>query len=355
MKKIVIVLITLAVLVGGSFTGLSAERGKLKIGLAFADVDTEVLAAEYISICKLAEKSGVEMRARIAHDDVRFQIEQIDDLVNEGVDAIIVLAVDGSAIVPAVTRAAARKIPVIAFDRFIPTDKVAAFLTFDQYETGRLQAQGVLKLVNKGRFVLLAGAPQDPAARRIRAGQMEVLSPLVNAGDVAVVADRWVENWDPEGAREIMEGVLAAEGESVIDAVVASNDGTALGALQALEARGLAGKVPISGQDATAAGCNAIARGRLTMSVIKDFRLLAPAAVDLALRLARRQSVTGIKYFLLSELTYDLTLKGYLSCLFLKPVAVDKENLYDVVVKSGYQPYDEVYRDVPEKGRPPRP
>jgi D-xylose transport system substrate-binding protein len=105
-----------------------------------------------------------------------------------------------------------------------------------------------------------------------------------------VVADQWVENWSPANATKIMENILTAQ-QNKIDAVVASNDGTALGALQAMKAQGLAGKVPISGQDATAAGCKSIVEDELTMSVFKDVRLLSPMAIDMAIALAKKQKI----------------------------------------------------------------
>jgi len=253
-----------------------------------------------------------------------------------------------------VERAAAAGIPVIAFDRLIPTDKLAAYVSFDQYEIGRLQARGVLDRVGEGRFVLLGGSPADVSAHRFRAGQLEILQPLIDDGRITVVADRWVANWDPDEAYRTMKDVIAAGGGE-FDAVVASNDGTALGAIDALREHGLAGKIPISGQDATAEGCRSILLGELTMSVFKDFRLLAPASADLALRLARREPVPELRRRMIGELTFDRDVAGTVPCLFLKLAAVDKENLYEEIVTSGFLPYDQVYRGIPEDERPPRP
>ena len=110
---------------------------------------------------------------------------------------------------------------------------------------------------------------------------MEIIQPLVDKGQIKIVADQWVENWSPANATKIMENILTAQ-QNKVDAIVASNDGTALGALQAMNAQGLAGVVPISGQDATADGCNSIVKGELTVSILKDVRDLAPLAVQLA-------------------------------------------------------------------------
>jgi len=170
------------------------------------------------------------------------------------------------------------------------------------------------------------------------------------------VADQWVENWEPANATKIMENILTAQNNK-IDAVVASNDGTALGALQAMAAQGLAGKVPISGQDATAAGCKSIVEGGLTVTVFKDVRKLSPLAIQLAMDLVngvKTGPVADLKMNNLSELTLNNKLTGQVPCDFLQVVQVDKNNVYDVVVKSGFQKYDDIYRDVPEEKRPPK-
>ena len=141
-----------------------------------------------------------------------------------------------------------------------------------------------------------------------------------------------------------------------IDAVVASNDGTALGALQAMKAQGLAGIVPISGQDATADGCNSIVKGELTVSILKDIRNLAPLAVDMADKLLKGKPVEGLKAVHHGRADQRPEPRPAMSmALFLPVEQVNKDNVYDLVVKSGFQAYDDVYRDIPADQRPPKP
>lgn len=137
--------------------------------------------------------------------------------------------------------------------------------------------------------------------------------------------------------------------------MVASNDGTALGALQALKAQKLAGVVPISGQDATADGCNSIVKGEQTVSVYKDIRLLSPLAVDLADKFLKGQSDPNLKQYTMAELTNDPKKTGNVMAYFLPVQQVTKDNVYDLIVKSGFQPYDAVYRDIPADKLPPKP
>ncbi len=171
---------------------------------------------------------------------------------------------------------------------------------------------------------------------------------------IEVVADQWVDNWDAANALKIMENILTAQ-DNKVDAVVASNDGTALGALEALKAQGLAGIVPISGQDATADGCNSIVKGELTVTILKDIRNLSPLAVDLTDKLLKGEEVEGLQEYTMAELTNDPTKEGTVMAYFLPVVQVNADNVYELVVESGFQSYDDVYRDIPEDQRPPVP
>jgi len=226
----------------------------------------------------LLEGKGYEVISAEANHDVKLQNDQIDNMVSQGVKGLLVVAEDGDAIVTSVDKAADAGVKVIAYDRLIKTSKIAAYLSFDNVEVGRQQAVGVMTALglpgsttwtkaNPAKVVQLAGSPTDNNATLFTKGQTEVLQPYIDSGVIKIVAQQGVENWDPANALKLMENILTAQGNKV-DAVVASNDGTALGALQAMKAQGLAGTVPISGQDATADGSNSIVKGELTVSIL---------------------------------------------------------------------------------------
>jgi D-xylose transport system substrate-binding protein len=343
----------------------AASSGKIKIGLSFSDYATERWPVESAQMTQLLQKKGYEVIAQEADHDVKLQSDQIDNMVSEGVKGLIIVAEDGAAAVTPVNKAAAAGVKVIAYDRLIKTDKISAYLSFDNVEVGRQQALGVLKALgipgsttwtkdNPVKMVLSGGSPTDNNAVLFRQGQMEKLQPYIDSGIIKVVADQWVENWDAAKAEAMMENILTAQ-KNQIDAVVASNDGTALGELQAMNAQGLAGKVPISGQDATADGCNSIVKGQLTVSIYKDTRLLAPKAVDMIDALVQGQTPTGLQQFTMTQLTTDKTLTGNVQAAFLPVVQITKDNVYDQIVKSGFQTYENVYRDIPAAQLPPKP
>ncbi len=342
----------------------ASGSGKIKVGLSFSDYATERWPIEAAQMTQLLQAKGYEVITQEADHDVKLQSDQIDNMVSQGVKGLIVIAEDGSAAVTPVDKAVAAGVKVIAYDRLIKTDKISAYLSFDNVEVGKQEALGVMTALglpgsttwtkaNPAKVVLSGGSPTDNNAVLVRQGQMEVIQPYIDSGVVKVVADQWVDNWDAAKAEAMMENILTAQ-QNKIDAVVASNDGTALGELQAMAAQGLAGKVPISGQDATADGCNSIVKGQQTVSVFKDTRLLAPKAVDMIDALIKGQTISGLTQYSLATLTGDKSLTGNIQAAFLPVVQVTKDNVYDVVVKSGFQSYDNVYRGV-TTGLPPRP
>jgi D-xylose transport system substrate-binding protein len=336
------------------FAGCPQSKAGLKIGLSFSDFATERWSNEDKLMRELGQKAGAEVVTQVANNDAKLQNDQIANLVLQGCNVIIIVAEDGATCATAVDDAAEKGVPCVAYDRLIKTPKVAAYVSFDNVEVGRQQAKGVIAVKDKGRFALLGGSPTDNNAILFRQGQMEVLDPYIKSGAIKIVADRWVDNWAMENALKEMEIILTGT-KNGVDAVVASNDGTALGALQALKAQGLAGKVPISGQDATAPGCNSIVQGELTVTILKDIRNLTPLAIDVAVALAKKEKVEGLKEFTLAELTLDKKLQGSVPCKFLKVDQVTKDNVYDLVVKSGFQSYDDVYKGIPDDKKPAKP
>src|SRR5512134_3664780 len=341
-KRILMAIFSLMVIASMVLAGCGAAGGggKIKVGLSFSDFATERWKNEDTLMRKLLEEKGYEVISQEAGHDVKLQNDQIDNMVAQGVKGLIVIAEDGAAAATAVDKAAAAGVKVIAYDRLIKTQNIAAYLSFDNVEVGRQQALGVLTALgipgsttwtkdNPAKVVLSGGSPTDNNAVLVRQGQMEVIQPYIDEGIITVVADQWVDNWDAGNAQKMMENILTAQANK-IDAVIASNDGTALGELQAMKAQGLAGKVPISGQDATADGINSIVKGEQTVSVYKDIRLLSPKAVDMMDALLKGQPITGVKDYSLKELTGD-DLEGSIQALFLPVVQVTKENVYDLI------------------------
>lgn len=351
-----------------TFGAPARAQAKPKVGLSFSDFATERWPNENKLMTSLLEAKGYDVVSQQANHDKKLQNDQIENMITQGVKAVIIVAEDGDSAATAANDAADAGVKVIAYDRLIKSPKISAYLSFNNVAVGNGQAQGVLTALgiksptdtgkwtkdNPVQLVKLGGDKGDNNATLFRLGQDQVLQPYVDAGVIKVVADQWVDKWDRANAEKLMENILTAANNKV-DAVVASNDGTALGALQAMKAQKLAGVVPISGQDATAEGCNSIVKGELTVTIFKDIRLLSPLAVQLADELINGKTNPDLKSYTMAELTNDKSAQGNVMADFLPVVQVTKDNVYDVVVKSGFQTYDDVYQDIPDAQRPPKP
>jgi D-xylose transport system substrate-binding protein len=324
------------------------------VGISLSDVYSARWPRERDAMIALLEKGGCLTLANEAHHDSRLQADQMREMVLKGAKVLIVVAEDGESLAPLADELAAQGVKVIAYDRLIPTASIAAYVSFDFFEIGRMQARGILAALDDGevgRIALLGGSPSDSQAHRLRIGQMEVLKPFIDSGEITIVADQWAENWDPDKAAKAMKRIIE-QTKGGFDAVIASNDGTAMGALDSLRAAGLAGKVPISGMDATKAACNSVARGELGFTVLKDLRRMAPAVSDIAIRFAKGQAAPDIVLRNFSEYMLNESYKGALPVRFLPPTIISKENLRAAIVDSGYQAYEDVYAGV--ENPPPR-
>jgi D-xylose transport system substrate-binding protein len=208
---------------------------------------------------------------------------------------------------------------------------------------GEMQGEYALKKVPKGNYVLIGGAPTDNNAMLLRQGQMNILKPAVDRGDVKIISDQFAREWKPEEAQRLTEDALTKT-KNDVQAIVASNDGTAGGAISALDAAGLKGKVLVTGQDAQLDAIQRIAAGTQTMTIYKPIKPLADSAVDSAVKLARGEALNAA----------DKVNNGKIDVpsILQEPQAVDKENLMATVVKDGYHKYEDVYKDVPPDQRP---
>ncbi|SOC06686.1 D-xylose ABC transporter substrate-binding protein [Rhodobacter maris] len=309
----------------------------MTVGVSWSNFQEERWKTDEAAIKSALEAAGATYVSADAQSSSAKQLSDIESLMAQGVDALIVLAQDTAAIGPAVQAAADEGIPVIAYDRLIE-DPRAFYLTFDNVEVGRMQARAVYALAPKGNYVMIKGSPTDPNADFLRGGQQEVLQAAIDAGDIKIVGEAYTDGWLPANAQRNMEQILTAN-DNHVDAVVASNDGTAGGAVAALSAQGMV--VPVSGQDADFAALNRVALGTQTVSVWKDSRELGKAAAEIALALAGGTDMKSIEGA--TEWTSPAGTK--MTAKFLAPVPITKDNL-DVVVDAGWIPKDTLCQGV---------
>lgn len=301
----------------------SSAFADMTVGVSWSNFQEERWKTDEAAIRSALEAAGATYVSADAQSSSAKQLSDIESLMAQGVNALIILAQDTAAIGPAVQAAADEGIPVIAYDRLIE-DPRAFYLTFDNVEVGRMQARAVFEAAPKGNYVMIKGSPTDPNADFLRGGQQEVLQAAIDAGDITIVGEAYTDGWLPANAQRNMEQILTAQ-DNKVDAVVASNDGTAGGAIAALTAQGMV--VPVSGQDGDHAALNRVALGTQTVSVWKDARELGKAAGEIAVALAGGTEMTAVD----GAMEWTSPAGTTMTAKFLAPMPVTKDNLSAVV------------------------
>ena len=323
----------------GVTASVTAFAQEIIVGVSWANFQEERWKTDEAAMKSVLDKLGVKYISADAQSSSEKQLADIESLITRGANALIVIAWDSEAILPAVAHAKAEGIPVVGYDRLIE-DPGVFYLTFDNKEVGRIQAREVFKVQPKGNYVFIKGAATDPNADFLHSGQLEVLQAAIDSGDIKVVGEQYTDAWLPENAHKNMEQILTATNNNV-DAVVASNDGTAGGVVAALAAQGMEG-LPVSGQDGDHAALNRVARGLQIVSVWKDARELGKAAADIAVQLAKGTSLDGIKG---SVIFSDGPKGANMHSILLKPVPIRRDNL-DVVIDAKWVSRDVVCQGV---------
>lgn len=324
-------------------TSLVSGAKQIVIGLSMGTLKEERWQKDRDMFIAEVQKVGGKVLVQSANSDDALQVSQSENLLSQGVDVLVIIPNDAGACAKIVESAHKSKVPVIAYDRLIKNCDLDLYISFDNEYVGTLQAQAVVNLVPKGTYVYIGGSPTDNNAFMLKSGAMKVLEPLIKKGDIKLAYDQFTTDWKPEVAQANMENALTKLNNKV-DGVVAANDGTAGGVIRALSEQKLAGKVPVSGQDAELAACQRIVEGTQTMTVYKPIKLIAQAAAKAAINFASGKKVVTTKK--LNNGKIDVPF------LALQPVPVNKKNMFSVVIKDGFQKLEVVYKNVPKKDWP---
>ncbi|HWZ97297.1 MAG TPA: substrate-binding domain-containing protein [Candidatus Dormibacteraeota bacterium] len=303
-------------------------QAKLKIGFSIEAMNGERWQTDLSSFETRAKELGAEMISADAGGDDDRQLQQVQGMIEAGIKALVLLPHDTSKAARIVEAAKAANVKVISYDRLVLNSDVDLYITFDRVQIAEMQAESLLKRAPKGNYVLIAGSPKDEGAKILHDTQMKVLQPYIDRGEIKVIADGYTNEWLPSEAYiSTLKAIDSSKGN--IAAVLASNDGLAGGAIQALREHGLAGKVAVSGQDADLAAVICIAQGAQTMTVYKPVTNQALRAAEEAVHLAKGEKSNA-----------DTTInngKTNVPTILLKPVVVTKDNIKTTVVKDGFQ------------------
>ena len=327
--------------------GMQAQSApaKVKVGFLLDSLKVERWQTDVDIFQKRVHELGAEILLENAEGNDEVQFQQAKKLLDAGVGSLVVVAHDTRKAMSIVSLANDRHVPVLSYDRLIPNSDIAFYVGINSQEVGRLQAEYLTRLAPKGNYILLEGSPADINAHLIRVGQKEVLQPLIDRGDIKLAGDFWCTDWSSVEAYKQIATLLAAN-HNPIDAIVASNDSTATGAVQALEENRLAGKVFLSGQDADLAAVLRLLQGTQAMTIYKPVTTLATQGADAAVALARGQQ---------PKANGTIPSGSRKIPAILGPVVVvTKHNIMQTVIHDGFQNLDTIKKSLPPEQWPAR-
>lgn len=344
--KFRLLLVLMAALFIGACSSAPKEK-KIKIGFAMDTVKEERWQRDKDAFEARCKELNVDCEITVADNKADKQANDVDNLLTKGVDVLVIAPHDATQAAAMVEKAKKQNVPVISYDRLINSDKIDLYVSHQVPVIGRKIAEYALKKVPKGNYVMVFGASTDNNAVIMEKEQMAVLQPAIDKKDIKIVARNFMTDWKPEEALKFAENALTQNNDD-IQAFVVSNDGMAGGVISALGKRNLAGKILVTGQDAGLEALQNIAEGKQSMTIYKPIIPLANAAVDAAIKLAKKEPLTTTPFM-------NDAIKKEVPATLLEVVTVDKDNLMTTVIKDGYAKYEDVYKNVPEADRPKKP
>jgi D-xylose transport system substrate-binding protein len=312
---------------------------KAQIGFSIEAMKGERWQTDLASFKASANQLGADVISSDANGDDDLQFQQVKDMIKAGINVLVLLPHDTVKAGRMVDAAKVANVKVVSYDRLAQNSDVDLYVSFDRVAIGRMQAEYLVKRAPKGNYVLIAGSPNDEGAKTLHDEQMKVLQPYIDRGDIKVIADSYTKEWLPsEAYLHTLAAIDSAKGN--IAAVLASNDGMAGGAIQALREHSLAGKVLVSGQDADLLNIICLIQGTQTMTVYKPIKNQAARAAEEAVHLARGEKIDA------DGTTSNGKIK--VPTILLKPVLVTKDNIKSTVVKDGFQTLKDINQALPK-------
>jgi D-xylose transport system substrate-binding protein len=276
--------------------------------------------------------ANIKVIANNAEGSSATQISQTESALTNGADVIVVSPLDESTGAAIVDKATAAKVPVLSYDGLITGAKADYYVSFDNQKVGELQGSYLADHLPQGATVAFVNGDQTIApGRQFKAGAHKALDPLIQSGKLKLGYEGDAKQFDPAKGQSLMEQALTKLGDKV-DGVLAANDGLAGGVVNALTARHLAGKVLVTGQDASDAGLQRILLGQQSMTVYKAIKQEAETAAKIAVAAARGDSAKARSY---TTTTVDNG-AGQVPSVLLDPVVVDKGNMATTVLADGF-------------------
>jgi len=308
--------------------GTSPSKTKTKIGLLMDNLDNQRWKRDRDLFKLRIEEQGGEVLVEVAGGNEKKQYDQAKSLIEKGVQVLVVIPVNMEKAAAIVELAHNSNVKVITYDRLINNCDVDYYVSFDNVQVGELQAEYITTLKPKGNYILIGGSKHDNNSMLVHLGQLTILQPMVDNGDIKILYDQYMETWSQEAGYNAMKECMANY-PNQIDAVLAANDDLAQGIIKALTEQNLQGKVLVTGQDADLFAIKSIKNGLQTMTVYKSINELTKVAASFAMTLAKDEIPEGITISVNNG-------KKLVPSFLLNSQIVQKATIESTVIKDGY-------------------
>jgi D-xylose transport system substrate-binding protein len=305
----------------------NCQQDKIKIGFLLDDFSSERWHKDKDLFIQRAQEMGGIVMVDSALRDIKKQYDQAKEMLENGADVLVVVPANSEKASAIVRLAHSYDVPVLSYDRLIQNCDLDYYISFENVEVGELMAEYLSKRTPVGNYVIIGGPPSDNNSKFIKLGQMSVLQPLIEKGDIKIIYDSFVNDWDTEEGYSQMKTALT--NSKNINAVLCANDALAKGAIRALEESDLAGSVLVSGQDAEIDAIRNIMTGYQTMTVYKPIEAIAYTAANTAIKLAKNEPITHENRTIWNG-------QKMIPAILLPSMVVNKDNINMTVISDGY-------------------
>ena len=332
---IVMVLLHSAILYGCSESAQDVSGAKPLIGFSMATFKEDRWLQDRDILTAKAKQEGFDILVSNANNDPDAQYTQVLDMIQRGIDVLILVPQDYSLAASCVEAAHKKGIPVLSYDRLVRSANVDAYISFDNVKVGELQARALLQAVPRGGYLIINGSQNDYNSKMFNEGYMNVLQPYIDKGKITIADEIWVEDWRKETAFAFTAENLKEDADG-IQAALANNDSLAGAAIEAISEATLTGKVQVAGVDADLTACQRIVEGTQFFTTYKPIKALADETVNACKALLNQEPLSYTKT--INDGTYDVPY------IMIDVIPVTKDNMGDTVIKDGFQLKEDVYR-----------
>ncbi|MCW3788544.1 substrate-binding domain-containing protein [Plebeiibacterium sediminum] len=308
---------------------LSSCKHKPHIGLLVDNLQQERWKKDMSIFEEKVKELGGTCSVLIADSDPDKQLLQAEEMIANGVEVLVVIPANQLKAGDIVIYAHQNHVPVISYDRLIKNCNLDYYISTDNIAIGELQAGYLTKIKPAGKYGIIGGSRVDNNAYLLNIGQLNILQPLIEKGDIEVVFNEYTNSWSLHEGYEITNNYLNSEMNQGLDAIIAGNDALAAGAISALKEHNLAGSVLVAGQDADIQAIRNIVGGNQTMTVYKPIEALAYTAADAAIKISKGIAPSNM----------DITInngKRLVPAILLKSQVVHRQNIDLTVVSEGF-------------------